>query len=532
MTSRMRRASAKAPIYDVHVWALAALTVACAFRAYLFFQTDEHFSIIEYTALKLGWSRAEQLSWEHAAAIRPWVQPALYFVIAKLGLLFGLDSRFLFVALFRLFTGALSVVAYVGLCTWSKRSQPPGASIAVSSRFTSPYLLPFLPYLFTRTSAEALSGTLLAFAWIAHFPRGSEPSTECAPATLPRHALLAGFLFGLAFDVRPQTAIFAVAVVLWTLIHHRRPLLWWASLAAGGLAALALLLVVDRWGYGFWVLSPYRYCVVNLVQGKAASYGTDPFYAYAYLLLTNPFALLVAYCLLVLVIAIKKHPRHPASWAVAAFVLVHSVIAHKEDRFLFPMVPFLAVLIPMAFSESRSGGTRGRDALRRFGHVGHATGGLALAAMLVEPYGNSNTGLARELERWGRRDVPVLVVESLDRTIARQPVYERAPWITVASRAPVPDAIGRLPLVYVVAYDLPLGPGECPSPKLRGRCVRRWSEFPIRDIDAHDRWLTRAEAGQEWLRSHFAPSKPAHPTWYGVFEWSPAKEGPGAPPEP
>ncbi len=507
------------PWRDYRVWLLGALTVACAFRAYLFFQTDEHFSIVEYTSLKLGFSRAEQLSWEYAAAIRPWLQPAIYLVIAKLAAFFGVESRFLYVALFRLFTGVVAVLSFVGLVSWSKRCKA-GATPAARPSFPSPYLLPFLPYLFTRTSAEALSATCLACAWLAYFPNGLEPVVAHRRAR-PHSGLLAGFLLGLAFDVRPQTAIFAVGLVVWTLVHDSRPRAWWASLVAGGALAIALLLVIDRWGYGYWVVTPDRYFVVNLLEGKAASYGTKPVYAYAYLLLENPFALTAAYALLVMVVAMVKHRRHPLTWSVGAFVIAHCLLTHKEDRFLFPIVPFLAVLIPMAFSPSRAGSTRALGALRRFGWLGYAVGAVALAVQLVSPYGNANTGLAREIERWGRPDVPVVVVESLDRTIARQPFYERRQWLVVSTRDAVPDEVLRAPLAYVVAYDVPLAPGECPSSKLHGRCTRRWSEFPIGSAATHDHWLLRAEAAQEYLRARFAPSSPPHPSWYAVFELVP-----------
>lgn len=518
------------PRRDVRVWLLGALTVACAFRAYLFFQTDEHFSIIEYTSLKLGVSRAEQLSWEYRAAIRPWLQPAIYLVLAKLGGVFGVESRFVTVAIFRLFTGVAAVTSFVGLVSWSKRSEASAGDARPS--FPSPYLLPFLPYLFTRTSAEALSATCLACAWLAYFPRGLEPFAARAANHRggARSGLLAGLLLGLAFDVRPQTAIFAVGLLVWTLLNDARPRAWWAALAAGGAVAIALLLVIDRWGYGYWVVTPYRYFVVNLVEGKAASYGTKPFYAYAYLLLENPFALTAAYALLVMVVAMVRHRRHPLTWSVGAFVIVHSILAHKEDRFLFPIVPFLAVLVPMAFSPPRPGSTRARrglTALRRFGYFGYAVGAIALAVQIVEPYGNANTGLAREIERWGRDDVPVVVVESLDRTIARQPFYERRPWLVVGTGDPIPSDIAGAPLAHVVAYDVPLAPGECPSPKLRGRCTRRWSEFRLGSAATHDGWLARAEAAQEYLRVRFAPSSPSHPSWYAVFDFVPEAPSPG-----
>ena len=49
---------------------------------------------------------------------------------------------------------------------------------------------------------------------------------------------------------------------------------------AGMAFPLALGLAVDAWGYGSFEVVPWRYLDVNLVEGKAASFGTSPLPAY------------------------------------------------------------------------------------------------------------------------------------------------------------------------------------------------------------------------------------------------------------
>ena len=501
------------------VWLLSALVAVCAFRAYLYYYPDEHGAVIEFMSVKLGWTRPTEMEWEYGRGIRPWLLPGAYYALASCLRLVGVDARFGIVTVLRLATGALCVVALVRLARWSAATASEKGASATFAR--EAMLLTFLPYWFTRTSAETVSGALLAFAWLAYFPR-SGPAPHAPLGGL--RALAAGLLFGLAFDVRPHTAAFAGGLLLWSLVHERRGLRHWLLVGLGAVSAVAILIVVDRWGYGRWGVSPYGYFVANMVEGVAKRFGTSPFYAYSYLLLQNPFAPLALYCELVTIVAVVRNPRQPLVWAVAAFVLAHSAIGHKEDRFLFPIFPFLVILFPLAFrpSTTAAGPVRGLRALRRFGALGHAAGAVALGYMFFVAYGNCNTGTARAIERSARPDDPVLVVEGGERPFARQHYYERAPWTVIHETDAVPASLASQPIVHLVADDVPLPSGACPSANLHGACVRRWSEFPGEDYDSHNRWLAFFESIQEGLRVRFAPSSKPHPSWYAVYDFYPS----------
>ncbi len=496
---------------------LVALTIGCAFRAYLFYQTDEHTSIVEFVSVKLGFTPTELLTWEYPKAIRPWVLPFAYYLIARLARFLSVDSRFLCVALLRLGTGALCVFAYARLWRSSTASAHARGGV-FAANLPSALVIPFLPYLFTRTTAEAVSGALLALAWVSYFPAGARNPARASPG--PRSGLVVGLLFGLAFAVRPQTAIFAVGLFLWTLVFERRGRTWWLALTSGGVLGLAVLLLCDRWGYGRWVLTPVRYFVENLVDGRAAAFSTAPFYAYTTLLLENPCAPVVLYCMVVVAIAMVRNPRHPATWAVGAFVLVHCLLGHKEDRFLFPMAPMLAVFVPLAFEGASPRLARWGARLGAFGRVTYVLGFVAIGWMIISPYGNCNTGLSRAIEATGRRDVPVIMVATHGRSIARQPFYERQPWYAVSEDQPIPAHMLAAGFAYIVTDDLPLDEGACPTANLQGTCRRIWSEFPFEEPE-HRKQLTRAEAGEEWLRAHFAPKSAPHPTWAAVYEFRP-----------
>jgi hypothetical protein len=68
--------------------------------------------------------------------------------------------------------------------------------------------------------------------------------------------------------------------------------------------------------------------------------------------------------------AAKKHVLVAA--ALVVFVAAHSLVPHKEDRFLFPVLPLLFVLLGSALAEIRSGGRWSRRAFAFFWSVNAA----------------------------------------------------------------------------------------------------------------------------------------------------------------
>jgi phosphatidylinositol glycan class B len=115
--------------------------------------------------------------------------------------------------------------------------------------------------------------------------------------------------------------------------------------AFGFLLMIAAGLLVDRWFYGEWVATPWNYVRTNLVEGRAAEYGTTPWYQYVYLVFRFAFFPVGSVILISTVVGLYLEQRGPLAWAVLPFLLVHSALAHKELRFLFPLAPWVPYLI-------------------------------------------------------------------------------------------------------------------------------------------------------------------------------------------
>jgi phosphatidylinositol glycan class B len=88
---------------------------------------------------------------------------------------------------------------------------------------------------------------------------------------------------------------------------------------------------------------------MNLVQGKAAAYGTEPWWkviVYASTILIPPFSLAI---LIVLTIGSWYGRRDVVVWSAVPFLFVHVVLARKDARFLIPLLyllgPWFAVSV-------------------------------------------------------------------------------------------------------------------------------------------------------------------------------------------
>jgi len=108
--------------------------------------------------------------------------------------------------------------------------------------------------------------------------------------------------------------------------------------------AVAVGALVDRTGYGHWVLTPVRFLRFNVLENLSVFYGTHPWHWYA----TQGVPLVAGTLLWPAAVGVSAGRGVPAVrwlaglavWAVAAY----SLLAHKEFRFIHPVVPLVAVL--------------------------------------------------------------------------------------------------------------------------------------------------------------------------------------------
>ena len=305
-----------------------------AFASQGYYQSDEHFQILEFADYKLGNTPAADLPWEFRQQIRPALQPTIAFGVIKGARAVGLFSPFTQAFLLRLISAVVAILVYARI---SRRFAPDSADESSGKLLlAAAILLWFVPYLSVRFSSENWSG--LAFlSGLSLLPLSGTDDRRPAP-----RFGAAGLLLGLSFVFRFQMGFAIAGGVAWLLLQRRTRWTHAAVLVVGGLLALAIGMAADHWFYGDFVVTQWRYFQSNVLQGKAAEFGVSPWWFYfpAFIMAAMPPISLVLLGLAGL--GIYRKPRHVLTWAFIPFVLAHVLVGHKELRFLFPMLfPFL-----------------------------------------------------------------------------------------------------------------------------------------------------------------------------------------------
>jgi phosphatidylinositol glycan class B len=108
-------------------------------------------------------------------------------------------------------------------------------------------------------------------------------------------------------------------------------------MVGGGVAAVALIAFIDRWGYGYWTSPAWNYFRHTLVEGHVNDTDRGPIWDYLRVSLTETWPLLGPLVFLSFFVACFRSPRDPFVWSALPFMLIHHLVAHKELRFLFPL---------------------------------------------------------------------------------------------------------------------------------------------------------------------------------------------------
>ena len=302
-----------------------------AYTSFGYHHPDEHFQILEWAHYFVGLApNATHLPWEFAAQIRPWFQPLLHAFFLKCFVTLGIYNPFSAAFFFRLVYAALNIWSLLALWKYFQEKY----SLSTKWFFLTS-LLWFFPYIHVRTSSENLSGIFLSFALL----------------TLVKNTnfFRAGLLFGFAFLARYQIALGLVGLggALLLADHGIRKKHW--VLLLGFLVPVGIGALLDRWGYGNWVFTPYQYFKVNLVEHVADHYNPYPWYQYfLWIAQLNPFiSLPLFYGLLRFSFQNLKRNNFDVFTAfTASFFILHCFITNKEYRFLLPVmnfVPFMSI---------------------------------------------------------------------------------------------------------------------------------------------------------------------------------------------
>jgi hypothetical protein len=316
-------------------WGFAAiLGIAAALRAWAALATgpvhpDEILQYLEQAhRLLFGYG---VVTWEYRYGMRSWLLPLLLSAPMQLGVWAYPDSN-LYLHLPRLSAAAVSLLVVVAAFHLGDRLSRVHAFVAMAVAAAWYDIAYFGGHVLTEPLATAL---ILPAAAIL-----------IAPSPSRRRLILAGLLLGLAGILRfHYLPAIGVLVVLSCGVNWRGR---WLPLIAGGLAAAAIGGAVDlamgQAPFG-WIVTNF---VQNVVASRADGFGLEPPLAYLSWLGSVWGAALTA---IVLLLVPVLRPYRALIAAAAVNLALHSLIGHKEYRFIFLSIAILVVVAAIGSAE-------------------------------------------------------------------------------------------------------------------------------------------------------------------------------------
>ena len=339
-------------------WTLAAVCLlavalrmaeAIVFPGYEY--PDEIFQVLEQ-AHRLAFGNGI-IPWEFAEGIRSYMLPGVF-----AGIFLAAErvwpGSYLLAA--RLILSLFSLVTVC--CSWGILRRFAGPRAALIGAFLAAVWFE-LVYFGPKAHFEVVGGHLLLLGTFLVFPYFE--------GLRPARLIFGGFLLGLALCLRIQLApVIAVLGLALLVVNGWRRVLY---TTLGAVVGLALAGLVDYLTLAYPFASIIGYFKVNILEGASGKFGRAPWH-----FMILGFARVWSGALILFVwFGIeglrKSRPLLLLFAMAAALILAHSMVAHKEYRFVYPALPLL--LIPIAAGIDR--------VIERMYRSGAAT----LAAMLA-----------------------------------------------------------------------------------------------------------------------------------------------------
>jgi phosphatidylinositol glycan class B len=274
------------------------------------------------------------VAWEFQEGVRNWAFPGFVALVLKGCQMLGITDPRTYVMVVRV------VFCTVGVATAAATYQLArslGAAALAAAVGASIFALsaPAI-YLAPRAMSESGAALLVALGLALALP----------PRARSRRLVLGTALLALAVCLRLQMVIFGVGLVaVLALRSPRQPALRALATFAAGMLLFGL---TDLLTWGSWFHSAISYLDANLVQGRSLTWGISPISYYPKVLLTS----MGPAGLLMLGLAALGLRRSPALSALAVvFAAAHSLVPHKEFRFLLPDLPLLCAIAALGLDQ-------------------------------------------------------------------------------------------------------------------------------------------------------------------------------------
>jgi GPI mannosyltransferase 3 len=303
---------------DLIVILLISITTKTAVIILLpsFYHADENFQLFEQGhRLAFGYGIKP---WEFEDGIRSPVLPAvLSGIFGSVGLI--ADRPEVYIGVARAILALFSLLAVASVYYYALTISRTHALLAaaVLAVWYEPVYFSVRPL----TEGVAATALICSICWGLLARRGERLSLFA----------VSGFFASLAVTLRFHIGFGVFVMAIWIcLLHVRRR---WLPFILGALPPLVLFGVSDWIAWGAPFSTFMQSLKINLVDGKSAHFGVEPFYWFFSEIWSNWF---ICTPLFAGLIAYKFSEKLPWVLVGGTIILSHSLIAHKEYRFIYP----------------------------------------------------------------------------------------------------------------------------------------------------------------------------------------------------
>jgi GPI mannosyltransferase 3 len=323
--------------YIITIIIAAIIYFITAYNSNGFYHADEHYQLIEFARLKTGENSTADLPWEYKTQMRSAFQPTICYGIFKTLLAFNIKDPYSQAFALRLITAILAILI-INFFIKQTENQFKNDNIKRAYYLLS-WFLWFIPFISVRFSSETWSGLLFLLS-LAVFINPKEYLIK---------PYIIGLLFGFSFLIRFQSAFLIIGLILWFIFIKRLRFSYLLKIFIAFACIFCLGILIDRWFYNEWTLTSYNYLYTTILEDGASGFGRLPWYFYLQKLIWLPgyfIGIPLAGSIIMLLI---KSPKNIFLWSIVPFIIVHSIIPHKEDRFLFPIVYLFPIILVSAY---------------------------------------------------------------------------------------------------------------------------------------------------------------------------------------
>lgn len=322
------------------------LRLSAAFFSHGYNHIDEHFQVLE-PAFGLVHGYSIQF-WEWERGARSWLAPGAFSYAIRFFESQGVTDSLQMASCLRAVTGIFSTLGIWFLWLLARELLPRTPALWVLAFFT---FWPRFIYLGVHPLSETLCAPLIYIA--IYLAWKSQKNAWLA--------FVAGSLLVIASFLRiPAVLLVFSTAVFMALLPSKRPL---QAFLLGSLVMGVGLGFFDRMTWGQWFQSPLQYLKFNLWEGQStAQFGHQPWHRY----ITSIFRYFQPLMAILLLFGFFLSSRWALTketsfkevrlWIFLAalfifFFAIHSLIGHKEDRFIYPVIPLFVICAAPALAK-------------------------------------------------------------------------------------------------------------------------------------------------------------------------------------